>query len=299
MTLSTRGPESPHFALPTEFGLDVITCCVGRLRLAGVPQHPRDPPRELLAAASSAMRSVLVLPEEARRTARLAAPATATAAAAGATRCSALGNLQPDVGHEVPLDSSAAVGEVIWPGLLSATSADLATTLLSRGKGAAKVPIPPGVISDGQQTIRQAVAQELPGVPHQLCKTPLPCVRPPWRPICKRTAVPKKKGQADPGRTADRTAAAEIRTARRVPRPTQFGATAAVRSALTDDRRPPLVASGYAARAAGNHRRQPGPGRGFGEDIARRAERNCSSCCDAAWKKRPCYDPGACSVSAR
>jgi transposase-like protein len=51
--------------------------------------------------------------------------------------------------------------------LLSATIRDLAA-LLREVRAALPVPIT-GVISDGQETIRKAVAQVLPGVPHQLC----------------------------------------------------------------------------------------------------------------------------------
>jgi hypothetical protein len=51
--------------------------------------------------------------------------------------------------------------------LLSATTKDLAG-LLAEVRDALPVPIT-GALSDGQETIRKAVAQELPGVPHQLC----------------------------------------------------------------------------------------------------------------------------------
>jgi hypothetical protein len=51
--------------------------------------------------------------------------------------------------------------------LLSAKEADLAT-LLREVKEAVPVRIG-AVVSDGQQSIRKAVASALPGVPHQLC----------------------------------------------------------------------------------------------------------------------------------
>ncbi|QEG27924.1 hypothetical protein GobsT_26880 [Gemmata obscuriglobus] len=53
-------------------------------------------------------------------------------------------------------------------GLLSARNQDLAA-LLSAVKGACGVPVA-GAISDGQHSIRKAVAQALPGVPYQLCQ---------------------------------------------------------------------------------------------------------------------------------
>jgi len=51
--------------------------------------------------------------------------------------------------------------------LLSATQHDLAT-LLEEVRDALEVPVA-AVVSDGQQSIRKAVAQVFPGVPHQLC----------------------------------------------------------------------------------------------------------------------------------
>jgi MULE transposase domain len=68
-----------------------------------------------------------------------------------------LGVLRDCLGGEVLLAKS----------LLSATTRDLAV-LLAEVREALPVPIT-GVISDGQQTIRQAVAQELPEALHQLC----------------------------------------------------------------------------------------------------------------------------------
>ena len=51
--------------------------------------------------------------------------------------------------------------------LLSSTAKDLAG-LITEVHQALPVPIT-GVISDGQDSIRKAVARALPGVPHQLC----------------------------------------------------------------------------------------------------------------------------------
>jgi hypothetical protein len=52
--------------------------------------------------------------------------------------------------------------------LLSSTHGDLAA-LLEEAKHALPVPIT-AVVSDGELSIRQAVEQALPGVPHQLCQ---------------------------------------------------------------------------------------------------------------------------------
>jgi transposase-like protein len=59
-------------------------------------------------------------------------------------------------------------GEVLLArSLLSATTDDVAA-LLTEVVGQLGVPIA-GVVSDGQHSIRRAVARALPGVPHQLC----------------------------------------------------------------------------------------------------------------------------------
>lgn len=81
-----------------------------------------------------------------------------------------LDGLQPDVGHEVLwVLRDCLSGEVLLVrSLLSATETDLAA-LLNELRDALEVPIA-AVISDGQQSIRKAVARALPGVPHQLCQ---------------------------------------------------------------------------------------------------------------------------------
>ena len=81
----------------------------------------------------------------------------------------ALDGLQPDVGHEVLwVLRDCLSGEVLLARcLLSATQDDLAA-LLREVRDALPVPIA-GVVSDGQHSIRKAVAKALSGVPHQLC----------------------------------------------------------------------------------------------------------------------------------
>jgi hypothetical protein len=81
----------------------------------------------------------------------------------------ALDGLQPDVGHEVLwLLRDCLSGEVLLArSLLSATAEDLAALLTSVVQ-MLTVPVV-AVLSDGQHSIRRAVAQALPGVPHQLC----------------------------------------------------------------------------------------------------------------------------------
>ncbi len=152
----------------------------------------------------------------------------------------ALDGLQPDVGHEVLWVLRDCVsGEILLArSLLGATEADL-VPLITEVREAVHVPIV-GVISDGQQSIRKAVASALPGVPHQLCQ--FHYLREAAKPIYE----------------ADRHAKKELKKAVRGVRPIERALEArtdeeadvvrgyclAVRSALTDDGRPPLCASG-------------------------------------------------------
>src|SRR4029077_5115645 len=82
----------------------------------------------------------------------------------------AIDGLQPDVGHEVLwVLRDCLSGEILLArSLLSSTAKDLAR-LINEVREALPVPIA-GVISDGQESIRNAVAQALPKVPHQLCQ---------------------------------------------------------------------------------------------------------------------------------
>ena len=110
-------------------------------------------------------------------------------------------------------------------------------------KAALAVPIV-GVISDGQDSIRKAVKKALGGVPHQLCHFHY-----------LREAV-------KPTYEADRHAKVQLKKPVRGIRPIERkvegrpdaeaevirGYCAAVRSALTDDGRPPLDASGLKLR---------------------------------------------------
>ncbi len=152
----------------------------------------------------------------------------------------ALDGLQPDVGHEVLwVLRDCLSGQVLLArSLLGATEADLAP-LIREVRDAVQVPIH-SVISDGQQSIRKAVASALPGVPHQLCQ--FHYLREAAKPIYE----------------ADRHAKKELKKAVRGVRPIERaleeredeeadavrGYCLAVRSALTDDGRPPLCASG-------------------------------------------------------
>lgn len=156
----------------------------------------------------------------------------------------AIDGLQPDVGHEVLwVVRDCLSGEILRArSLLSSSSIDLAVQL---GEVQVALPVPvQGVISDGQHALRLAVARVWPGVPHQLCQ------------------FHYLREAAHPVYEADRHAKKElkkrIRGVRRLERraeasPAPVGAVigdycTAVRSALTDDGRPPLAAAGLQLR---------------------------------------------------
>lgn len=235
-------PEAEgRLALPHhEFGLDVIAL-IGALRHRShrsVPEiHAALTERGLLICERS-VTNLLDRYDELVTTA-LEAPNRAAVAAQGRVIL-ALDGLQPDVGHEVLwVIRDCLSGRVLLARpLLSATRADLAG-LLREVTAALGVPVA-GVVSDGQPSIRRAVAEALPGVPHQLCQ--FHYLREAARPIFE----------------ADRHAKKELKKMVRGVRPIErrmeggnddtapmvAGYCAAVRSALTDDGRPPLAAPG-------------------------------------------------------
>jgi len=152
----------------------------------------------------------------------------------------ALDGLQPDVGHEVLwVVRDCLSGEILRAkSMLSARQQDLAA-LLESVKIACPVPIA-GIVSDGQHSIRKAVAKVFPGVPYQLCQ--FHYLREAARPIYEADRHAKKelKKKVRGVRTIERAMEGRTDAAAEVVR----GYCSAVRSALTDDGRPPLEASG-------------------------------------------------------
>jgi hypothetical protein len=152
----------------------------------------------------------------------------------------AIDGLQPDVGHEVLwVLRDVLSGEVLLArSLLSSTRDDLAK-LIGEVKGALPVPIA-GVISDGQDSLRKAAKKALAGVPHQICQ--FHYLREAAKPIYeadRHLKVQLKKhvrGVRPIERKLEGRSDEEAQDIR--------GYCAAVRSALTDDGRPPLEASG-------------------------------------------------------
>jgi hypothetical protein len=152
----------------------------------------------------------------------------------------AIDGLQPDVGHEVLwVLRDCLSGEVLLArSLLSSTEGDLAG-LIREVKRDLPVPVV-GVVSDGQHSIRNAVALALPKVAHQLCH--FHYLREAARPIYEADRHAKKelKKQVRGIRPIERCVEGRTDVAAEVAR----AYCSAVRSAITDDGRPPLQASG-------------------------------------------------------
>jgi hypothetical protein len=240
---SHQPEEEGAFALPQgEFGLDVIAL-VGALRHA----HHRSVPeihRELLGrGVGVSERTVtnlldryeelvaLRLTDRDRLKEKLWAQGRVVIA---------LDGLQPDVGHEVLwVVRECLSGEVLLArSLLSATEESL-VGLLGEVLEGLEVPVV-GVISDGQHPIRRAVRRVFPEVPHQLCQ------------FHYLREAAKEVYEAD--RHAKKELKKRVRGVRPIERELEGrndpeaeamrGYCLAVRSAITDDGRPPLSASG-------------------------------------------------------
>jgi len=157
----------------------------------------------------------------------------------------ALDGLQPDVGHEVLwVVRDCLSGQVLLArSLLSATAKDL-VPLLREVAAAVGVPVL-GVVSDGQTSVRRAVAEALPEVPHQLCQFHF--LREAAHPVFEadRHAKVELKKQVRGVRPIERALEGRVDPAAEVTR----GYCAAVRSAITDDGRTPLAASGLRLKA--------------------------------------------------
>ncbi|WP_157507438.1 hypothetical protein [Ktedonobacter racemifer] len=155
----------------------------------------------------------------------------------------ALNGLQPDVGHEVLwVLRNCCSGEVLVArSLLGATENDLVPLLEAAASLCRKLDIPiAGVITDGQCSIRNAVASALPGIPHQLCH--FHYLREAAKPIAaadlhaKNELKKQVRGVRPIERALEERADDEAEAIR--------GYCLAVRSALTDDGRLPLDADG-------------------------------------------------------
>jgi hypothetical protein len=152
----------------------------------------------------------------------------------------AIDGLQPDIGHEVlwVLRDCLSGDVLLARSLLSACEAELAN-LLREVQQALDVPIM-GVISDGQRSIRKAVQAVFPDIPHQLCH--FHYLREAAKPVYEADRHAKKelKKQLRGVRPIERALDGRTDTNAEAIR----GYCLAVRSALTDDSKPPLEAPG-------------------------------------------------------
>src|SRR5215469_14917661 len=167
-----RPEAEPHFALPYhEFGLDVMAL-VGRLRYAehrSIPEIHRELTGRGLILAERTVTNLLDRYDELRALATADPQRLEPLLRPQGRVILAIDGLQPDVGHEVLwVLRDCLSGEILLArSLLSSTAKDLAG-LIDQVRKALPVPIT-GVVSDGQESIRNAVARALPGVAHQLC----------------------------------------------------------------------------------------------------------------------------------
>jgi hypothetical protein len=156
----------------------------------------------------------------------------------------AIDGLQPDKGHEVLwVIREVLSGEVLLARSLLSSSQSELEGLLKEALGDFKVTVV-GVISDGQQTIRKAVAAVLPGVPHQLCQ--FHYLREAAKPIWEADRHAKKelkkrvRGVRPLERQAEQQETAEAAVV--------GGYCAAVRGALNTADHPPLEPGGLRLR---------------------------------------------------
>ena len=237
-------PEAEgHYALPQhEFGLDVIAT-VGAWRYAehrSVPEIRQHLLGRGLAIAERTVTNLLGRYDELLAVALTDNHRLASLLSEQGRVLLAVDGLQPDVGHEVLwVLRDCLSGEVLLAkSLLSARQQDLAE-LIRQVQDGLKVPIA-AVIPDGQQSVRKAVAQALPGVPHQLCH--FHYLREAARPIYEADRHAKKelKKRVRGVRAIERQLESRSDSEAEVIK----GYCDAVRSALSDDGRPPPGASG-------------------------------------------------------
>ncbi len=238
-----RPEREGRFALPQhQFGLDIIAT-VGRLRHAehrSVPEIHAELARRGVPICARSVGNLLDRHDELLALSCTDAARLRRITAEAGRVILAIDGLQPDVGHEVLWALRDVLsGEVLLArSPLSSCQDDLAK-LIGEVKAALPVPIA-GVVSDGQASIRKAVKVALGGVPHQL----------------RHFHYPREA--ATPVYEADRHIEVQLKKMVRGIRPIERkvegregdeaeamrGYRAAVRSAPTDDGRPPPDAAG-------------------------------------------------------
>ena len=240
---SHQPEQEGAFALPQgEFGLDVIAL-VGALRHAehrSVPEIHRELSGRGVAVSERTVTNLLDRYEELVALRLTDRTHLREKLGEQGRVVLALDGLQPDVGHEVLwVVRECLSGEVLLArSLLSATEESL-VNLLREVAGELEVPVV-GVVSDGQHPIRRAVARVFPKAPHQLCQ------------FHYLREAAKEVYEAD--RHAKKELKKRVRGVRPIERELEGrqdpeaeavrGYCLAVRSAITDDGRSPLSASG-------------------------------------------------------
>lgn len=237
-------PEAEgSFALPHhEFGLDVVAL-VGRLRYTehrSVPEIRTHLVGRGVTVSERTVTNLLDRYDELLAVALGEDRRLKTVLAKHGHVVLGIDGLQPDVGHEVLwVIRDCVSGEILLAkSLLSARQQDLAA-LLTQVKEACPVPIR-GIVSDGQHSIRKAVRKVFPDTPYQLCQ--FHYLREAAKPIyeadrhAKKELKKKVRGVRVIEREMEGRTDAEAEVIR--------GYCSAVRSAITDDGRPPLDASG-------------------------------------------------------
>jgi hypothetical protein len=240
-----RPEAEAALALPQhEFGLDVIAL-VGSLRYRehrSVPEIHRELGRRGVAICERSVTNLLERYDELVAASAGTAAHRATLERQGRAIL-AIDGLQPDVGHEVLWVIRECLSGLVLlaRALLSSAGTDLAGLLREVAADLAALGVPVvGVVSDGQHSIRLAVAKVWPDVPHQLCQ--FHYLREAALPICEADRHAKKelKKTVRGVRPIERTVEGRTDAAAQIVQ----GYCAAVRSALTDDGRPPLEAAG-------------------------------------------------------
>jgi hypothetical protein len=238
-----RSEQEGRIILPHhEFGLDVIAA-IGRLRHAehrSLPEIHAELARRGVPICVRSVGNLLDRYDELLALSLSDAARLRRITATAGRVILALDGLQPDVGHEVLwVLRDVLSGEVLLARSLLSSGQDDLARLIGEVKDALEVPIA-GVISDGQHSIRKAVAEALPGVPHQLCQ--FHYLREAARPIyeadrhAKVLLKKKVRGIRPIERRLEGRDDLDAKATREY--------CAAVRSALTDDGRPPLEAPG-------------------------------------------------------
>jgi hypothetical protein len=256
-----RPEEELGWALPHgEFGLGVIAL-VGALRFGehrSVPEIHRELVGRGLVVAERTVTYLVQRYEEllAVRLSDLSEGSRLRDLLAAQQRVIlAIDGLQPDVGHEVLwVVRDCLSGEILLArSLLSGRETELAALLREVRTALDAIPVQvAGAISDGQHAIRNAVASALPGVPHQLCH--FHYLREAALPVYEADRHAKKELKKEVRGVRPIERALEAREAAAGPAGDPVAAAVrgyclAVRSALTDDGRPPLAAAGLQLRA--------------------------------------------------